>query len=423
MTENTTQGFYETSKEYYKRLLLQTIMEHGPVNRRQLSELLHLRPATQKRFLVELLAAGLIREAGNVIVRRGRGAIQLTVNPHGGRFIGLSLDAHRIRGVVCSFDLSVLRTEELPVESEWPSARILNALIGVIRKLRKASDKERGKLWGIGYGEYGLLDMQQGIALRSTSHRHWRGIPVMRLLSEEFGVPVNIESRERCSLLSERIWGEAQDADTVVWVEVNDGIGMALLYRGEVISGANGLAGEIGHMRVVRDGDLCTCGGYGCLETVAGARAVTHRVAQAIRQGVHSEIRLKKGESLSIAHVTCAALNGDRLADKVLSGAVYHLGVALGNVINLINPDTVILQGEIFRHGGARLVEQLQREAASVALGELQEKINWRVSNLEDPIPKGAAALAFENLFGVGAGPAQQWERTPRSATTLRPKQ
>ena len=403
MRQENGRGFYETSKEYYKRLLLQTIMERGPVNRRQLSELLHLRPATQKRFLAELLAEGLIREAGNVVVRRGRGAIQLTVDPRGGRLIGVSLDTHRVRGVVCSLDLSVLRTEESPVEGEWSSARVRDALFGGIRRLREPSAGEHGRLWGIGYGEYGLLDMQQGRVLRSAYHRHWRQVPIRELLSEEFGVPVSLESRERCSLLSERIWGGARDADTAVWVEVDDGIGLGLLYRGELVSGTNGLAGEIGHMRVVRDGDLCMCGGYGCLETVASARAVTERVAQGIRQGIHSEIELREGDGLGIAEVTRAALGGDRLANNVLSAAVYHLGVALGNVINLTNPDTVILEGEIFRQGGMALVDQVRREAESVALGELQEAVRWRISSLEDPIPKGAAALAFEEVFGVGA--------------------
>jgi len=421
MRGKKAQGFYETSKDHYKRLLLQTIMERGPLNRNRLAELLHLRPATQKRFIEELLDAGLVREAGNVVVRRGRGSIQLTVNPEGGRFIGVSLDERRVHGVLCSFDLSVLHTSERRVRGDYSAQRISNALFSVIETLAGRDEARHQRLLGIGYGEYGLVDMRKGVTLRSTYHRHWRSIPIRTILTERFDVPVAIESRERCSLLSERIWGAALDSDTAVWVEVADGIGLALLHRVEVVPGATGLAGEIGHMRVVRDGDPCMCGGHGCLETVASARAVTERVAQAIRQGIHSELSLKDGRPLTIADVTRAALGGDRLAYNVLNGAVYYLGVAIGNVMNLTNPDTVILQGDIFRHGGMRLLEILRREAESVALGELQEGVRWRISSLDDAVAKGAAALIFEALFGINTSSAASHTRvSARTGIPLR---
>ena len=188
MRQDNSQGFYETSKEHYKRLLLQTILEKGPINRRQLSQLLNLRPATQKRFLSELLEAGLIQEEGNVIVRRGRGAIRLTVNPEGGRFIGVELDAHKVVGALCSFDLQVLRMAEEPIKASASVEKILEAMFAVIESLSGAPESGDKKLWGIGYGEYGLTNMAQG------RHPAQHGAPQ---LAERSGAPDYGETLQR----------------------------------------------------------------------------------------------------------------------------------------------------------------------------------------------------------------------------------
>jgi N-acetylglucosamine repressor len=401
MTETKPRGFYETSKEHYKHLLLQTILERGPIHRRELAEVLHLRPATQKRFLVELLEEGLVRECGNVVVRRGRGAILLTVNPEGGRFIGLTLDPNCVRGALCSFDLGVLREETRPIDPNDTADEIQSALFELVDALRLSPEADGRKLWGIGYGEFGLVDMEQGVALRSVLHTHWRDIPIRQMFSDHFDVPVALESRERCSLLSERIWGAARHSDTALWIEVGGGVGLAVMYRGEVVGGATGLAGEIGHMRVVQDGELCVCGGYGCLETVSSARAIVARVAQALTQGVHSVLSSDEASGLTIERVVEAAQEGDRLTSNVLQTGLYHIGVAIGNAVNLLNPDTIILHGDLFRAGGERLVEELRREAENVMLGESKSHLAWGVSELTSPIPRGAAALIFEELFGV----------------------
>ena len=167
-------------------------------------------------------------------------------------------------------------------------------------------------------------------------------------MEKRYSVPVSFESRERCSLMSERIWGAAREAENAIWVEVRDGIGLAVLSQGRLLSGSRGLAGEVGHMRMAKDGDLCMCGGRGCLETLSSERAILDRVRSAIDQGIQSDLLDPRPERLTISNVVAAGLGGDRLAYNVLTNAFYHLGVAVGNLLNLFNPDTVILEGDVF---------------------------------------------------------------------------
>jgi predicted NBD/HSP70 family sugar kinase len=297
--------------------------------------------------------------------------------------------------------MSELRTLRRPISSRDSAKAMQEAIVGVIEDLLRAPGKPARKLWGIGYAEYGLLDTEKGVTLRSTCHLNWHDIEVKRLLEGRFGVPASVDSIERCALFAERIWGGAREARTAVILDVEEGVGLAVLDKGDLLSGSRGFAGEIGHIQMVPDGELCLCGGRGCLEAVASTQAIVEQARRAIQRGIRTDLTAKPPEALTAQDVVESAARGDSLCVNIVDSALTYLGAALGIVINLYNPDAVILRGGIFRTHGDKLAEAIRREANVRALREFREGLQWHVSVMDNAPAKGAGARVFEELFEI----------------------
>jgi len=392
-------GFYRSSKAQHRQLVFQALYHQGPISRYKLAEVLKLRYRTLRRLLSEMLHEGIIQESGNVIVRRGRAPIFLSVNPHGGRIIGIALDACEVTGVLVGLDLSLQRTSHAKIGRNSSRKAILENIHSVIAELRQSPEGRMAPLCGIGYGEYGLVDANAGVAVRSTYHRAWHDVPIKEQLQKSYGVPVSIETEERCVLLAEHIWGAIPDTQTALLIEVTSGIGFAVLDRGELFSGARGFGGELGHIRLVRDGDACPCGSRGCLETVVSTRGIIEEMRQGLR---HERGGTPAGHAdrVTLERVIQSAMQGDALAGHVVGKTASYLGQAAGIAINLFNPDAVLLRGEMFRVGGSWLLDTVQHEADSCVLKELKMGVRWRLSMLESAAARGAAARVFAEIFG-----------------------
>jgi predicted NBD/HSP70 family sugar kinase len=202
----------------------------------------------------------------------------------------------------------------------------------------------------------------------------------------------------------ERSFGAARGVDNLAYIRVGVGIGAGLIIRGQLYGGAHEGAGEIGHTIVDDDGPLCACGSDGCLETVASAPAIARRAVERIRAGQASLITdLSHGDLTRVIGTTVieAARAGDALARETLLEAGRYLGLAIGNLINLVNPAMVIIGGGTGL-AGDELLQPVIAVAMARALPALRDRVRIVETALgEDSCPIGGAAMVIEELFRV----------------------
>jgi len=249
----------------------------------------------------------------------------------------------------------------------------------------EAGGVSRGDVLGMGVGSPGPLDRASGVVLDSPNLR-WRDVPLRALLEERFDGPVSLDNDANCATYGEWWRGAGRGADSLFGLIVGTGIGGGWISNGVVQHGASDGAGEIGHTTIALEGRRCACGNYGCIEAYASGPSIAARARQGLEAGSRSLLtELVEGEldRITAATVFEAAVAADPFADRVVSETARILGVGVANVINLLNPEAVVLMGGVTRAGG-RLLEPLRAEVKErafrsssdvcrIVLGELVE--------------------------------------------------
>lgn len=211
---------------------------------------------------------------------------------------------------------------------------------GLQRLLRQASAFRR--LDAIGICLPGLVHMGSGRCLLAPN-LGWRDVPVGELIEQQFGVPVFAINSADAALVVESLEGAAQGSESAVLLYVGRGVGAAVLSEGRLLHGNSGLFGEIGHCHVPGGTARCACGKIGCLETLADGSAIARQVAQAVSEGVPSVLTDVAAAEVTAAYVAEAAASGDELATETFRQAGQTLGLAASWLINLFNPEVLLV--------------------------------------------------------------------------------
>ncbi|MFP4017521.1 MAG: ROK family protein, partial [Halanaerobiales bacterium] len=279
---------------------------------------------------------------------------------------------------------------------------ILNEVKQVIKELLSEEDYQN-RIIGVGIGMHGLVDYARGISVFPPAFG-WKDVPVADIIQKEFNLPVIIENNVRALTLAENWFGYARKLNNFICLKVGSGIGSSIFTDGKIYRGASNSAGEIGHTMVDEDGPLCSCGNYGCLESMASIPAMIRQAQKALKQGAESSIKeLVNHEIDKIDEETIflAADQGDHLARRILHDAGRYLGVAIADLINILNPEAVIVSGKIARAGDLILDSirsTVRNRALSYSLQNVQI-INSRMD--KEGVAIGAAALILESVFNI----------------------
>lgn len=389
-----------------KQRVLRLIRMDGPLSRADAAERTGLTRPTISAVVAELLEEGWVQEIGMGESSGGRPPILLRFNPMARWVVGAELSAGHVRAVLSDLNGAVSRRVKYRVTSSDPHAELLQ-VERAVRELLDAMPRTPRPIpvAGIGLGITGVVDRNVGI-WRYSPHYDVQNLPVVELLQSRLVLPVWIANDARAMAWGERSFGAARGVENMAYIRVGVGIGAGLIIGGELYSGAQEGAGEIGHMVVEHDGPRCRCGGYGCLEAVASATAIARRAVRQIQQGRASRIAELVGGDLSKVLATSvieAAGEGDSLARETLAEAGRNLGLAVANLVNLLNPSMVVIGGGTSRAGDF-LIEPLREVAIARTLPALRERLVVRQTALgEDSCPLGGAALVIEELFAAPA--------------------
>ena len=251
---------------------------------------------------------------------------------------------------------------------------------------------------GVSFG--GPVNASTGYVRLSHHVPGWENTPLSSLLEAEFGVPVSVDNDANVAALGEHRFGAGQGYDSLLYITVSTGVGGGWILNGRPWRGAEGMAGEIGHTVVDPAGPLCLCGKRGCVERLASGPYIAQEVGECLQRSPDrgQVLRTLVGrEAITAQIVSQAAAQGDELASDVLERAGWALGVGIGNVANLVNPQRFVLGGGVTKSGD-RFWEVVRRVAKETALPEVNFDIVPAALGDEAPL-WGAAALANDLVF------------------------
>lgn len=240
---------------------------------------------------------------------------------------------------------------------------IVAMIAGVISDVVSKYDAQPRDFLGVGVGAPGPLDRENGIVVVAPN-LGWRDFPLRDAISNRIRLPVTLDNDANCATVGEWWQGAAKGANNVVGLTIGTGIGGGIIMDGKLYHGSSDVAGEIGHTTIDSTGRYCRCGNYGCLEAYASGPAIALRAREALERNEVSILRkMVKGEieSLSAATVYEAANQGDALALEVVRDTARFLGTGVANLLNILNPDVVVIAGGVTK-AGDRLFEPLRAE-------------------------------------------------------------
>lgn len=263
-----------------------------------------------------------------------------------------------------SRELSVRETPTRAAEgADAVVGRIVALLERVTAETLSATGARREAILGVGIGSPGPLDRERGLVI-FTPNLGWRDFPLRDRISDAMRLPATLDNDANCATLGEWWRGAAQGGRNVVGLTIGTGIGGGLILDGRLYHGASDVAGELGHTTIDSTGRRCGCGNYGCLEAYASGPAIAERAREALAGGEPSAMPQLVGSDLSrltAALVYQAAREGDRLALEVVRETARLLGAGVANLLNIFNPDVVVLAGGVTQAGDA-LFEPMRAE-------------------------------------------------------------
>lgn len=395
-----TKGDLVLMKTINRGLILDSIRRQGPLSRAEIAKQTGLNPSTVTRLVAELINEGFVREGGFAGSQGGRRPIMLELVPNAVFIIGVSVEATFISGIIANLTAEVLIKEHRPLGGT-SKEEIARQITEMIDDLLAKACKRRIKVVGIGLAMHGLVDSDRGIAMYPPAFG-WRNLPVRDLLERHYKLPVRVDNNARSMVLGECWIGEAKGIDNVIGLKVGQGIGSGIVLRGSAFEGLQHSAGEIGHTTVAFDGPICDCGNYGCLESVASLKALVNQAKIHLKQGVSSKLWdfcVGDLDNLKPQHVFEAAFAGDKLAHQLLEGIGRYLGIAIANIINLLNPSKILLGGDIYP--ALEFVLPTIREIVQMRAMDIPKKsVSIEPVKLgENAVAIGAVTLILQEIF------------------------
>jgi glucokinase len=294
----------------------------------------------------------------------------------------------------------------LPTDSQRGAKFVVDRIVDMmeisIREALEMYGGTRDDIAGVGIGSPGPLDRRTGTVI-NTPNLGWRNFPLRDLISNAVDLPAELDNDANCATYGEWWLGAGRDVDTLVGLTLGTGIGGGIVLGGQIYHGCSDAAGEIGHTTIDSTGRKCKCGNYGCLEAYASGPAIALRAQEGIAAGAESrltEMVNGKLEQITAATVYDAIVLGDAYADDVMKDTAKFLGTGIANIINMLNPEMVVIAGGVTR-AGDHLFEPLRAEVRRRAFRTAEEACSIVPGELTGTAGVvGAAAVFKQARFG-----------------------
>lgn len=396
----------ESSYAYLQRLeretaeILSLIQKEGPLTKNDIAQRTDTRLTTLNRIMQPLEKKGIIVQSRIGESTGGRKPVLYDVNPDRYYIVGIDISRTYTRAVVTNLKMKVLEGYQFPMDHTCSPEKTIDLITEWILRAGRKLGRDSSGLIGIGVGTVGPLDRESGVMLNPVNFgtSGWENVSLKEMIRERLHCPVMIDNGANAAVLGERLFGKARGFMNSAYIHCGIGIRTGVISAGTIVRTLNDAEDAFGHMVVDADGEVCSCGNYGCIECYASAHSITRNFVAEVKKG---RVTLIEKEIEDITYIDiCTSVQKDPLAREVVTRAAVVLGIGLANFINLLNPGIVILSGPLVKCSSlfydictetALKKCYIKKEGAVVfsrggALGE-------------DAIAVGSAALLLENLL------------------------
>lgn len=334
-------------REMNINLILNTLRLHAPISRARVAALTGLNKTSVSNMVNELIRLNFVEELGidDSLTDVGRPGINLRLNPKAGYLISAEIGVGFVSIIATNFAFEVIARRYEYTRDQDDQKTVLSYAFGMIDTIYQSLSNRGMPVFGLAVGVPGLVDTQTG-TLMFAPNLNWHNVPLRALLAEQFNIPVVVSNEANMAAWGESYFGIAQHSKSLLYVSSGVGLGGGIVLNGQLMAGANGLAGEFGHMTVNPEGLRCRCGNTGCWETVATESALYRRVQGQVQAGRQS-ILANNLERLTVPLVIQAAENQDAVALEALHTTAHWIGVGIASLINALNPEHVVLGGSL----------------------------------------------------------------------------
>lgn len=393
-------------KAHNLRAMLLSLLHEGSVSRVELAEKTSLSTTTVTNLISELLEQGIVIEegleetTGRRRVGRPRTALHLAADAR--YAIGVHIGIGLFRVSVTDLFAQIICSNIVHFELSTPPEEVLNLMAEWIDKTIEDNQIDRQRIIGVGIGASGLVNYQTGVNILAP-RLNWHDVPIGQVLSHKLNFPVIVDNNARAMALAEAFFGAGRGVNSLAFVYGRVGVGAGFVVGGQIFRGSSAGAGEIGHTIVIPEGgQLCRCGKRGCLETLVSETSIISQAQEIAAQdpgGLLSQYLKREDDHRPIERIFAAARDGDQETRQMIEQRARYLGMALANLVNVINPEMIFLGG-MFAQGEELILPMVEKTMRELSFAGLGEKVivqptsfGWRAGVI------GAAALALSTFF------------------------
>jgi|LSQX01.2.fsa_nt_gb predicted NBD/HSP70 family sugar kinase/predicted transcriptional regulator len=388
MASKKTTGNAKLMREINQGLVLELIKQQGPISRTAIAKRLNLALPTVMRIVDQLLNEGLIIAEGLGDSSGGRPPVLFNINPQSRYLIGVDVK-RRLTVILADLMGNKLHREEALTESIAEPAGVIEQISEMVKGIIAKTGVDVEKIAGIGIGTPGM-NFKSGSLIESSAFYGWHHVDIQGLLKGKFSFPVVVENVAKAGALGELWLGKGMGFSNFIYVFADFGVGSGIVVNGQLYRGMTGDAGEFGHTVVeIVDGRQCYCGNSGCLEMYTSIPAILKEAEEVLGQS-----GVKFQDLVEEAH------SGSDPVIEIFRRAGKYLGIGLANLINLYNPEAIILGGEISLFC-PWYVESAREHAKKLIFSKRAQKVQILTTGIhEDAGAMGAVALVMNKIFG-----------------------
>jgi len=348
----------KASAKYILRLntrkVLKLIRENSSISRAEISKLSGLSAPTVSRIVEDLIKEGLVEEIGAGLSNGGRRPNLLKFCPDNNFIIGIDLGTTNIYGVLANLEAEIISEEKIPTGVEEGFYSIMDRTWEVIEGLKEKLGEKQAHLCGVGMAVAGLINKKRNIVEFSPNF-HWHDADIVGYLAQKTDIPIFFDNVTRVMALGELCYGVGRKYKNFICVNVGYGVGAGIIINGQPLYGTKGMSGEFGHITLEKDSKIqCYCGNFGCLEALSSGNGIARAARLELENGAKSILLdMCDGNlnSLTAEMVANAAKKGDVIAWNVFHRAAEYLGIGISALINLFNPEAIVIGGGVTQAG------------------------------------------------------------------------
>jgi len=319
--------------------------------------------------------------------------------------LGIDLGGTKILTAVTNKQGEMLSRDHSVTPAKEGQEAVVKSILESVGRALDQAHIAASDLTAIGVGAPGLSNPETGVLFTSPNLPGWKDVPLRDIIGKKLGSKAFLINDANAAAIGELHFGAGRGTSNFIYITVSTGIGGGIIVDGKIYTGSTGTAGELGHMVIDDDGPKCNCGNTGCWETLASGTALAREAKDRIREGMATSILQYADDNIEKINAEAiheAAQAGDKLANELIAQTAYYLGVGLANLINIFNPEVIVIGGGLSNIGDM-LLKPAFEEAGRRAFKPAYQAARFARAELgRNSGVLGAAAFALNKLKEPG---------------------